>query len=221
MSLATKSPMPRKVIPYPGPFPIHINARAVNKEPFKLELNTVWEIMENYLSLIARMYNLKIHSFVLMPNHFHLLLSPSENNLGGALNYFMRETSKEIGRNAGRVNQVYGGRAYKTVITTERHFRIAYKYVYRNPVKANLCQKVEEYDYSTLAFLVGRTRRAIPLEQDTQLFCPDFSENTLNWLNTSPAMKNETEVKLALRRRIFKLPKDDSKVPSSLESEPF
>ena len=214
--------MPRRIVPFSNSYPIHINARAINKEPFNAPVNLVWQTMENYLSLVSRMYLLKIYSFVLMPNHFHLIVKPTQDNLGVALNYFMRETSKEIGRLTGRINQVYGGRAYKTVITSERHFLIAYKYVYRNPVKANLCRNVEDFPFSTLSFLTGRIKSVLPLEEDTQLFCPDFSQKTIDWLNTKPLERHENEVRLALRRRVFELQiNNNTKKSSNLEIELF
>jgi putative transposase len=211
--------MPRRTLPNPNQFPLHINARAMNREAFKIPLCLVWEIMENYLSLVSKIYTLKLYSFVLMPNHFHLILRPTEDNLGLAMNYFMRETSKQIGLLSGRINHVYGGRCHKTMITNETHFSIAYKYVYRNPVKAGLCKNVEDYPYSTLSFLTGKTRCVVPLELDTRLFRPEFSLKTIEWLNMKPASHHEEGVRLAIRRRVFEFPKDkNSKKLSELEN---
>lgn len=84
--------MPRKTLPFSSSFAVHIVARTLNREPFKAPIESVWQIMENYLSLVAKMYNLKIYSFVLMPNHFHLLIRPVEDNLGAALNYAAMKT---------------------------------------------------------------------------------------------------------------------------------
>ncbi|MDZ4677523.1 MAG: transposase [Oligoflexia bacterium] len=214
--------MPRKAVPFSNIFPLHINARAHNREAFKAPMDEIWLIMENYLFVISSIFEIKIHSFVLMPNHFHLIFLPTENNVGAALNYFMRETSKEIGLISHRINQVYGGRNYKTLITNERYYLTAYKYVYRNPVKAKLCNRVEDYRYSTLSSLMGNTKSFIPLEEDTLLFSPNFSERTLLWLNEEPLKKDYEDATKAMRRSIFTLPLDkDSKKLSRLETELF
>jgi putative transposase len=214
--------MPRRVLSFSNLYPVHVTARTVNRENFPVPMNKTWGIMEDYLSLTSKVYDLKLHAFVLMPNHFHLLLQPTKDNLGSGLNYFLRETSKEISRNSGRINQVYGGRNYKTIITSERHFSIAYKYIYRNPVKAGLCNQVEDYPYSTLSFLTGKTRCILTLEEDTRLFIPDFSPQALSWLNRKPLDRHEQEVKLAFRRRIFGLPSNkNTKQPSDLETVSF
>jgi REP element-mobilizing transposase RayT len=68
------------------------------------------------MRLINRAYKAEIHAFVLMSNHFHLVVSFPENNMSEAMNYFMRETSRMISRDAGRINQTYGSRYFRSII---------------------------------------------------------------------------------------------------------
>lgn len=161
--------------------------------------------MSEYLYLIVLLHEVQIHSFVLMPNHFHLIVLAPKNNLAEAMNYFMRETSKEISRRSGRINQVYGGRNYKSVISSHHYFLNAYKYVYRNPVRAGLVDRVEAYPYSTLNGLTGFSQLLIPLNEDTVLFNENFSFETLEWLNQCPNADREDEVRRALKKTSFKL----------------
>jgi hypothetical protein len=141
-----------------------------------------------------------------MPNHFHLIITPTKENLGDALLYFMRETSKEISRQAGRINQVYGSRNYKTFIGSYHYFMNTYKYVYRNPVRAGLCEKVEDYPFSTLYGLHGRNHLVIPLEEDALLF-GDY-DRSMEWLNRPSTPEAEEHMSLALRRRVFRFKAD-------------
>ena len=175
--------------------------------------------MENYLHFLNRAYEIKIHSFVLMPNHFHLILRNPQSNLSEAMNYFMRETSRQIARESGRINQVYGARFHRSLITTEKYFYQAYKYVYRNPVRAQICSQVQDYPYSTIAGVIGLRKLNIPIEEDTLLFSGDnFNEGILDWLNRHPNPKHEKDIQLALRRRVYDLPREkNSKDPSPLE----
>ncbi|MEK7357871.1 MAG: hypothetical protein AAB250_15580, partial [Bdellovibrionota bacterium] len=97
-----------------------------------------------------------------------------------------------------------------SVIPTYHYFMNAYKYVYRNPVRAKLCTSVEEYPFSTLHSLCGFQKCAIPLEEDTLLFEPNFSSRTLIWLNQEPNPDLEEEMRIGLKRPIFEL-KNSSK----------
>src|ERR1700722_12532057 len=108
--------MPRNPVPFFPQNPYHISARCLNREWFQLPMNTVWSIMEDYLYLVAHVFDLRIHSFVLMSNHFHLLATAPRGNLSEVLLYFMRETSREITRRTYRINQTWGIRNHKTHI---------------------------------------------------------------------------------------------------------
>lgn len=193
-------------IPDPNQYPYHVSARCNNREHFDLELSEVWEIMSLYLYFIRHAYEVRIISFVLMSNHFHLLVKAPNGNLAAAMNYFMRETSKQISRQSGSINHIYGGTFGRTLIHNENYFLQAYKYVYRNPVEANLCTKVEEYRYSTLHGILGQRHLLIPIENDFTLFDSDV-ESTLHWLNQKPKPDNREAVKSALSRQIYRLPK--------------
>ena len=161
--------------------------------------------MENYLHFIHHAFGVRIHSFVLMPNHFHLIARFQEQKLGPAMNYFMRETSKAIARDGGRENHIWGTRVFRSAIRTPHYFSHAYKYVYRNPVEAGLARRVEDYAFSTLPSLIGSTYGLIPLEADEYLF--DDVEAQLQWLNHSPADEDRLAVKTALRRNEFSIPR--------------
>ncbi|CAN5585295.1 hypothetical protein BH10BDE1_BH10BDE1_36270 [soil metagenome] len=208
--------MPRKPILTTSTFPYHISARTVNREAFASDLDPVWSLMSDYLYLVAKAFDLSIHSFVLMPNHFHLLVSSPPGNLSPSLNHFMRETSRGITQITGRINQTYGCRNHKTVIGSYQYFLNAYKYVYRNPVRAGLCERVEDYKFSTLSGLLGFRQIVIPLAEDMILFPERFDDTALDWLNSKPDADHEEEVRCALRKPTFVLAKRNGR-PSVLE----
>jgi putative transposase len=197
--------MPRKKVPVIAGDPYQINARCINREWFDLPLPTVWSIMEDYLYLLAVGFSIKIHSFVLMPNHFHAIMSAPSGNLSSALLYFMRETSREITRLSGRINQTYGSRNYKTWLIKHHYFLNTYKYVYRNPVRAQLCTRVEDYPYSTLSGLLGLQPIHIPMAEDKVLFPSNFDPKALDWLNQTPDEALEDEMRRALKHPEFTL----------------
>ena len=199
--------MPRKYLPINSEFPYHISARTNNQDWFSISLKTVWEIMSEQLFFANHAYGLKIHSFVLMANHFHLLATSPSGNLSSAMNYFMRETSRAISRESGRTNHVYGGRYHKSLISNSHYYFHAYKYVYRNPIEAEICQRAEDYEFSTLFNLLGREKTIIPLVEDTILF--ENLQSTLDWLNRKPAVDTKEKVKRALRKTVFAIGNDN------------
>lgn len=168
-------------------------------------MELVWEIMSNHLYSSHQRFNLKIHSFVLMTNHFHLLASTPEGNLSECMAYFMKATSSDLTLAGNRINQTYGGRYFRSVIENDHHYLHAYKYIYRNPVKAGLCKNVEDYRYSTLHGLLGKSHLPIPVLDDKRLF-EDVDRNLI-WLNESPSEEDWKTVSTALKKSKFKIKK--------------
>ena len=84
-------------------YPFHVTGRRHNKAAFDIELDEVWKIMCELLYLTHQFFGLKIHLFVLMPNHFHLVCTTESEPLGLSMGYFMRESSKTMNRISGKV----------------------------------------------------------------------------------------------------------------------
>lgn len=183
-------------------------------------MEQVWDIMGTHLYLMHKFFDVKIHSFVLMSNHFHLLVSTPKANISAAMAIFMKETSSCLTQAGNRINETFAGRHYKTLIKNYHYFTHAYKYIYRNPVASGLCDSVEIYPYSTLHGLLGLSHLIIPVENDLILF--ENVEKTLSWLNTPPPPDFSQAVSCAIRKKEFRLRKDmNTKKPHALEVEMY
>ena len=212
--------MPRAPFVIDPQSPYHLTARSNNRDWYSLPLSVVWTIYSDYLAFLYYAFGVRIHSFVLMNNHFHLVASFPDGNLSASMNYFMRETSRVIGFESRRINHVYGARIFRSCLTSNQAFEHVYKYVYRNPVEAGLCQRVESYRYSSLAGLLGQIALTFPVQEDTLLFGSVNLEHHLEWLNTAPQNDRREAVRLALRQPQFRLPKEkSSRRPHPLERE--
>lgn len=158
-------------------------------------MDLVWQTMCEELFLTSVLYSLRVHAFVLMTNHFHLIASTPAANIDRCMWYFMGQTSQRLVRSGNRINQTYGGRHFKCVLNSYSYYLNAYKYLYRNPVNAELCTKVEEYKYSSLRGLLGFDRVEFPVYDDLAVDV----EKTLPWLNKAPLLQKTEAVRAALR----------------------
>ncbi len=214
--------MPRKKVPVSSEYPYHITARCINRQWFSLSLPCLWDIMCDYLYLCHLLYSIKIHSFVLMPNHFHLMITAPQGNLSEFLLYFMRESSRSISRRSKRINQTFGSRNHKCIIQNYNYFINCYKYVYQNPLRAGLSKTVEDFKFSTLSGLLGLSPLLLPVEEDTILFNPFPDQETLNWLNQRREKHLEEEMRISLKRPIMEFhPSRKTKKISLLAHDKF
>ncbi len=198
-------------------FPIHVTARVNNREHFPCSMEETWDIISDYLYIFPLGFEIKILSFVLMPNHLHMLVRDPFGNLPNAMAFFMRETSREMGRISKRINKIWGGPYHSSIVDSYLYYLRVYKYVYQNPIRACLCQKVQDYKFSTLSMLLGINHSVIPLSLD-ELLTSDPDE-TLSWLNKSYDEDERIDLKNGLRKKKFKIRlRPATKKPSPLET---
>jgi putative transposase len=206
--------MSRKKIDYLPHAVYHCVARTNNKEPFH-SLPDTWRIFSRELSFISKHYGVTIFAFVLMSNHYHLLLKVGDKiPLGRVMNYFQAKLSRTLNLRNQRINHVFGGQYRGSRITECSHFDVVFRYVLQNPLKANLCTDVRAYEYSTAYSYYLKAPKRFPFS--VNIFNEPLADNILKrinegrlfeWLNT-PNFSDRDKVTAALRRSNFKLPKN-------------
>ncbi len=201
--------MPRKSLIRTAEFPYHVVSRSNNKEWFYIPRQECWNVFTQQLSKVSKDYHARVISFVLMSNHFHMLLYTPEENLDAIMNYLLREVSRTIGRKSGRINHIFGAPYRWCLIDNEVYLAHAYKYVYRNPVEAGLSDLAEEYRYSTLHYLIAKTFLGLAVYdhavQSSPIVPPSLSDR-LHWLNRPYASKHQELIRRALKKPRFRLP---------------
>ena len=143
--------MPRKPMPISSEYPYHVYARSNNKENFYIPIEICWSIFIYHLKEISTRFKLQIHAFVLMNNHYHMVCTSYEKfPLPIVMEWFQRSINREINKKAERINHLFGGPYKGSLITHSNYFYNVIRYVYQNPVSANIVNKVEYYPFSTI-----------------------------------------------------------------------
>lgn len=92
----------------------------------------------------------KIHAYVLMSNHVHLLLSPEERDSASRMMKSLGERYvPEFNKRHGRTGTLWEGRFRSSVIDTERYFIECQRYIELNPVRADIVLHPREYPWSS------------------------------------------------------------------------
>lgn len=180
----------------------HVNAKTNNSEWFPLPLKDCWHIYGHYISEMEIKYNVRIHAFTLMSNHFHLLCSTPDKNLDRAMNFFMQMTSKGINHAANRKNHLYGGRYYWTHTSCAVGYAAIYKYILRNPIRAKICKGVQFYPWTT--YFNDKIKFNISRNELDELV-PE--NNLLVWVNFCPVEFDESIFNKIFKKSEFKMPK--------------
>jgi putative transposase len=199
--------MPRKPLIRSDCIPYHVTARVNNREAFHLPLPQMWKIIGNECLNLHLVYDVEFHAVVMMPNHFHMLMTVPKHDLGEVMMIFMNYITRSSNLISGRSGRLFGARYYWSLINSSRYFGHAYKYVYRNPVRAGLCERVEEYPFGTLQGTLGLAYLPIPLHYTRtamELAFPTIeADEQLPWLNRPFPNEAEEMIRKGLRKRVF------------------
>jgi putative transposase len=97
----------------------------------------------------------RIWAWCLMPNHVHLILTPSrEDGLTSTLGPVHRRYTWEINQREGWRGFLWQGR-FASVPMEEAHLHVCFRYVELNPVRARLATRAEDWRWSSARAHLG------------------------------------------------------------------
>jgi putative transposase len=96
---------------------------------------------------------IRVPGFCLMPNHFHLVLWPwDDGDLSGWMQWLMTSHVRRYHRHYGGSGHVWQGRFKAFPIQQDEHLLTVLRYVERNPLRAGLVERAENWEWSSLAW---------------------------------------------------------------------
>jgi REP element-mobilizing transposase RayT len=152
--------MPRSVrIQYPGAI-YHVMCRGDRKEDIFLDRWDREVFMETLVDTCKRT-GFRIHSYVLMSNHYHLLMETPEANLVEGMRWFQGTYTARFNSRHRQGGHVFQGRYKAIPIEGEEpeYFRMVSDYIHLNPVRAGLVATekpdVAAYEWSSVPAFVS------------------------------------------------------------------
>ncbi|QEG35326.1 REP-associated tyrosine transposase [Bythopirellula goksoeyrii] len=94
---------------------------------------------------------MRLVGYCLMPNHFHLLLWPLEDgDLSRWMQWLMTSHVRRYHRHYPGSGHVWQGRFKAFPVQDDEHFWTVLRYVERNPLRAGLVRRSQDWDWSSL-----------------------------------------------------------------------
>ena len=92
-------------------------------------------------------------AWVVMPNHLHWLMKRSDDQeLEDILQSFKSYTAHAANKMLSRSGKFWMDEYFDRHIRNERHFAATFRYIEQNPVKAKLCKKASDWEFSSAYF---------------------------------------------------------------------
>lgn len=139
----------------PG-LPHHLIQRGHNGQAVFLR-TADYQAMLDLLLEYSRSFDVAVHAYVLMPNHFHVLLTPqSATSLPHMLQAVGRRYVRNFNTAQGRTGTLWDGRYRSTVLQADNYLLACMAYMDLNPVRAGLATSASEYSWSSHGHYAGR-----------------------------------------------------------------
>ena len=134
----------------------HVIQRGNNRQPIFLS-NSDRQTMLDLLEEHAKAQGIAVHSYVLMDNHIHLLVTPGTNE---ALPSFMQAVGRRYVRyfngRTQRTGTLWEGRYRSTIVQSEAYLLTCMAYLDLNPVRAGMVAQAADFPWSSYGHYVGQ-----------------------------------------------------------------
>lgn len=116
----------------------------------------------------TKTYTIKLYSYVLMGNHFHLLVETPLGNLGEFMRHFNISYTSYFNRRYKRVGHLYQGRYKSIVVDRDEYLSFLSRYIHLNPIRTGIMknkpyeEKAEylmNYRWSSLQGYINKNQR--------------------------------------------------------------
>lgn len=147
----------RKRIRIPGAL-YHIFNRGVEKKNIFLDETDRIKFLD-LINTTLKNFNFKIYAYVLMPNHFHLLLEDIDGNISQIMKIISENYTMYFNYKYKRVGHLFQDR-YKSIIVEKKFFlKDLVRYIILNPIRAGIAKNLNEYKWSSYYEYMGKNKK--------------------------------------------------------------
>ncbi len=156
--------MPHRDVPLVAGEYYHIYNRGNNRQDVFFE-------EENYVFFLRRLREhltqpddpfVTLVAYCLMPNHFHLLLQPRDDDLSHHLQLFSISYTKAINKRYNRVGALFQGSFQAKRVDRNEYLLHLSRYIHLNPVQAGLITRPEDWAFSSYREYAGLRQGKLP-----------------------------------------------------------
>jgi len=101
---------------------------------------------------LAERFNIEIYAYVLMGNHYHLLLKTVEANLSKAMQWFGTTYTRKFNLNNHTSGHLFQGRFKSIIVENDAYLMRLSCYIHRNPLRAEVVDRLADYKWNSYLF---------------------------------------------------------------------
>jgi len=151
-------------VEYPGAF-YHVINRGNAGEDIFINKRDREKFLE-YLEKAVERFDIKIHTYCLMTNHYHLLLETPQPNLSQAIKWINVSYAGYFNRKRQRRGHLFHGRFKSILVDADEYLKQLSRYIHLNPMRTKIVEKLSSYPWSSYPVFIGKRKASNWLETD-------------------------------------------------------
>ena len=104
-----------------------------------------------------------IIAYCLMPNHFHLLVCPHDDELSRRMQRFSISYTKAMNKRYDRVGSLFQGQFQAVLVDRNEYLLHLSRYLHLNPVEAGLAKRPVDWEFSSYRDYIGLRQGTLPM----------------------------------------------------------
>lgn len=123
-----------------------------------------FEKFKGYITTAQEKYGFFLHSYVLMSNHYHLIMETPVANLSRIMHHINSSYTTYVNIKRKRSGHLFQGRYKAIVVDKDSYLLELSRYLHLNPVRAKMVENPEDYPYSSYRSFISGEKDALVTE---------------------------------------------------------
>ena len=169
----------------------HVIQRGNNKE-YVFKNNADKKHLLGKLKEFKEMMDFEIYGYVLMDNHYHIVIRCRETIISNIMHRVNNDYGKYYNISYKRTGHVFQDRYKGLLVKDDKNLLSLLRYVHQNPVKANMCRKVTDYFWSSdSSYRKNLTGKLVDIDFVLNIFSLDRAEAINEYIKFMDSSKLE------------------------------
>jgi len=148
---------------------VHVIRRGINRAAIVRD-DVDYRVLLEFVERAAADRGVSVHGYVVMTNHYHLIVTPHESrSLPRMMKRIGEQYTRYYNRKYERIGTLWSGRYKSIVIADELYWLTCLRYIEQNPVRANMVSTPDQYEWSSYAMHAKGERSAWLVMHDLYL----------------------------------------------------
>ncbi len=126
----------------------HVTARGNERRKIFFTKSDYSKFLE-YIENAIKKHGMLLHAYILMSNHYHLIIETPQANLSKVMHYINGSYTTYINTKRKRSGHLFQGRYKAILVSKDNYLAELSRYIHLNPVRAKMIEKPEDYEMSS------------------------------------------------------------------------